>query len=345
MPRPNSNWPASRARRGLRTEGGFTPSQLQAAYNLPSASKGSGQTVAIVDAYDNPNVASDLSFYRNYFGLPPANFTKYNQEGQTGSYPPTNEGWGLEIDLDVEMVSASCPNCSIILVEANSWNISDVETAEAEAVALGAKIVSNSYACYPGQCAFDQSYYDAQGVTYLAAAGDDGYGTGVATPSGFDSVVSVGGTSLYTDTKSSRGYRETAWLGTDSGCSTQPKPSWQHDPGCSYRTANDVAAIGDPATGPAEYDSFGYGGWFVSGGTSTASPLLAGIFALAGNATSQDGGKTLWNKKNRKKYLFPVTQGYNGTCSPKYLCTDGTNEYGDYGGPTGWGTPNGIGAF
>jgi subtilase family serine protease len=253
--------------------------------------------------------------------------------------------WGVEEDLDVDMVSASCPNCSIILVESNSNAINDLEAAELEAVTLGAHIVSNSYGCDPSICTDDQSYYDTVGVTYLAAVGDDGYGAGVWAPAAFGTVVSVGGTSLYTDSKSSRGYRETAWLGTDSGCSIETKPSWQHDPGCAYRTANDVAAIADPATGPAEYDTYGPSGWFVSGGTSAATPFLAGIFALAGNATSQQGGKTFWNKVHRKKDLFPVTKGYNGTCSPTYLCTDGTKEYADYGGPTGWGTPNGIGAF
>jgi subtilase family serine protease len=325
--------------------GGFTPPQLQAAYDLPSASKGSGETVAIVDAYDNPDVASDLASYRSYFGLPAGNFTKYNQAGQTGNYPSGNVDWGFEEDLDVDMVSASCPNCSIILVEANSNTTTNLGAAEEEAVTLGAHIVTNSWGCSESLCITPQSYFDAAGVTYLAAAGDEGYGDGVWLPAAFVSVVSVGGTSLYTDPKRARGYREKAWLGTISGCSTQTKPSWQHDPGCSYRTTNDIAAIADPATGPEIYDTYGWTGWLVGGGTSAASPFLAGIFALAGNASSQHGGKTFWNKKRHSKDLFPVEHGYNGSCAPLYLCTDGTHEYGTYGGPTGWGTPNGIGAF
>ena len=113
-----------------------------------------------------------------------------------------------------------------------------------------------------------------------------------------------------------------------------------------HRTANDVAAISDPATGPAIYDTYGYKGWLVGGGTSTASPFIAGIFALAGNAESQNGGETFWEKSHEGgKDLFPITRGYNGSCDPQYLCTDGTRDYRSYGGPTGWGTPNGIGAF
>jgi subtilase family serine protease len=108
---------------------------------------------------------------------------------------------------------------------------------------------------------------------------------------------------------------------------------------------SDVAADADPNTGAAVYDSFGYGGWVIVGGTSQSSPLLAGIFGLAGNPTEQNGGETFWIKKTKVRHLYPVTVGKNGSCSPNYFCTDGTHEYEDYGGPTGWGTPRGIGQF
>jgi len=333
---------------GSGPNGGFTPTQLQVAYKLPSSSKGLGQVVAIVDAYDDPNAASDLAYYRSYFGLPAANFTKYNQQGQTSNYPTGNTEWGFEETLDVDMVSASCPNCSIYLVEANSSSIADLEAAEAEAVALGAHIISNSYGCLIGRgCDFSESNYDTPDVTYVAAAGDWGYTSSPLLPAGFGSVVSTGGTSLHVDAKTPRGFRETAWLGTGSGCAQkQKKPSWQHDPGCKDRTANDVASLSDPATGPEIYDTYGYKGWFVGGGTSAAAPFIAGIFGLAGNASSQNGGKTFWQRGHEHRSdLFHINRGYNGSCSPKYLCTDGTHEYRDYGGPTGWGTPNGIGAF
>jgi subtilase family serine protease len=248
------------------------------------------------------------------------------------------------------MVSASCPNCSIYLVEANSNSISDLESAEEEAVKLGARIVTNSFNSFPALgCSpcFDASAFDTPGVTYLADGGDLGYGVGVPEPASFKSVVSVGGTSLYVDGKSKRGFSERVWIGTGSGCATEVgKPSWQHDFGCKFRTGNDVAALADLATGPAMYDTYGFNGWLIGGGTSTGAPLLAGVFALAGNAMSQNGGSTFWKKEHQgKNDLFHITKGHNGSCSPAYLCTDGTHENRDYGGPTGWGTPNGIGAF
>jgi subtilase family serine protease len=332
---------------GSGPNGGFTPVQLEKAYNLPSSTKGSGQLVAIVDAYDNPNVASDLAFFRSYFGLPAANFTKYNQDGQVGNYPSGNTGWGAEEELDVDMVSVSCPKCTIELIEANSNGSADLETAEAEAVTLGAHIVSNSWGCYAGvSCTVSQSYFDTPDIEYLFASGDNGYGYGLPPPAAFGTTIAVGGTSLYTSSKTKRGFSETAWLGTDSGCGTSTKPSWQHDPGCTFRMGNDVAALADPATGPAIYDTYGLKGWLVGGGTSTATPLLAGVFGLAGNASSQNAGQAFWEKRYEKSSdLNDITKGHNGVCSPTYFCTDGTHEYRGYGGPTGWGTPNGIGAF
>ena len=212
-------------------------------------------------------------------------------------------------------------------------------------MALGAHIISNSYGCYK-RCGFEKSHYDAPGVTYLAASGDWGYGAGEDGPSQFDTVVATGGTALYVDPKSKRGFREKAWFAATSACTPDKKPSWQHDPGCSHRTSTDVSSLADPTTGPAVYDTYGYGGWTIGGGTSASSPFLAGVFALAGNATSQHGGQTFWQKGHEgANDLNRITAGANGACDPAYLCTDGTHEYRGYGGPTGWGTPNGVGAF
>ena len=314
---------------------GFYAATLESAYNLPSATDGTGQVVAIVDAYDNPDVTANLTEYRSFMGLPTANFTKYNQEGQTSGYPQGNEGWGVEIDLDVQMVSAACPLCTIILVEANSNSWSDLGASVDEAIKLGATVVSNSYS---GSGA-TESDYSHKKVTILASAGDSGYG--IADPADFESVVAVGGTHLDAG-GSGRGYTETVWTGTGGGCSTQTKPKWQHDSGCKFRTGNDVSAVADPNTGVAEYDTYGESGWFVVGGTSVSSPFLGGVFGLAGNATKQDGGKTFWEKKHEKSSeLYDITSGKDGSCSPAYLCTAGVG----YDGPTGWGTPNGIGAF
>jgi subtilase family serine protease len=326
------------------TIAGLTPADFQSAYDLPSASQGKGQIVALVDAYDNPQVAHDLATYRSQFGLGTAQFTKYNQEGQIGNYPPGDVNWGLDIDLEVEMVSATCPNCTIYLVEANANTTSDLAASEAEAAKLGAKIVSNSWICYGSSNCGDQTDFAAPGVTYLGSAGDQGYGTG--GPMAYASVVAVGGTTL-TKASNKRGWSERVWGGTGGGCAPDiPKPAWQHDPDCSTRMANDVAADADPATGPAMYDSYGEGGWFQVGGTSAAAPLVAGVFGLAGNASEQNGGRTFWLKKHQgAAQLYHVTSGNDGTCSPSYFCTAGTHEYRDYGGPTGWGTPHGIGAF
>ncbi|MGC1379409.1 MAG: hypothetical protein WA814_00140 [Candidatus Baltobacteraceae bacterium] len=321
---------------------GWTPTDLQTRYNLPSGSNGSGQIVAIVDAFDNPNVTSDLATYRSQYGLGTANFTKYNQSGQIGNYPQGSPGWGVEIDLDVDMVSAACPKCTIYLIETNG-QISDMEQGEATAVSLGAHIVSNSWICYGSVNCGDSSfgnYFDTAGVMYLAASGDDAYNQNGA-PEALGTVVSVGGTQL---AKSGATYTESAWNDAGSGCATGvTKPSWQHDASCTSRTDSDVSAEAGCSPGVAEYDTYSESGWIDVCGTSAASPLIGGVYALAGNASSQDAGKKLWTlkKKKYKKWLHDVTTGSNGSCGGSYLCT----AMKGYDGPTGWGTPNGIKAF
>lgn len=319
---------------------GWAPSDFQTRYNLPSTTNGKGQIVAIVDAYDNPNVATDLAAYRTQFGLGAANFTKYNQLGQTKKYPRGSTGWGIEIDLDVQMVSAACPLCTIYLVEANSSNNSDLQTAEAEAVALGANIVSNSWVCYGSYACVDTKDFSKPGVLYIAGTGDEGYDN-IGAPAALASVVSVGGTVL---SKNGSTYNEIVWDGAGAGCATGvTKPVWQKDPSCTSRTEGDVSAI---AWQVAEYDTYGYGGWFTVGGTSVATPMIAAVFALAENAGAQDAGKKIWSLKTRKRgrELHYVSTGSDGSCST-YLCQAGTNQFHTYSGPAGWGTPNGVKAF
>ncbi len=228
---------------------GLHPADFQAAYDLP-ATKGGGQIVAIVDAYDNPDIANDLKTYRAEFGLPAANFTKYNQKGEKKHYPSGNESWGVEEDLDVEMVSASCPNCTIYLIEANSDYTNDLGAAEVEAVKLGAHIVTNSWGggC-SGSCGYG-SDFDTPGVVYLASSGDDGYGT--SFPSQLGSVVSVGGTSLSTDKGVKRGWTETR-LGCVPAAVVRRQPSRRGStiPAARFRTDNDVAAAANPQEGGA----------------------------------------------------------------------------------------------
>jgi subtilase family serine protease len=322
---------------------GYGPSSLQSAYKLPSSTAGAGETVAIVDAYDDPNAASDLAAYRSAWGLPGCGagcFTKVNENGAASPLPPpaAGTGWDVEESLDVDMVSAICPLCHIILVEANSPTFTDLGTAVNSAVRLGALFVSNSYG--GGDSSSDTSldtYYNHPGVAVTASAGDSGYG--VEYPAASQYVTAVGGTSLTTATNA-RGWTETVWSGTGSGCSGfEPKPSWQHDSGCGHRTVADVAADANPGTGVAVYDSYTQGGWLEVGGTSVASPIIAATFALAGPPAAGTYPSSYIYAHTSD--LFDVTSGSNGSCSPAYLCTAETG----YDGPTGWGTPNGTGAF
>jgi len=332
------------------TVAGWAPIDFQTRYHLPSGTKGAGQIVAIVDAYDNPNVATDLATYRTNFGLGTANFTKYNQNGQTSGFPSGSTGWGVEIDLDVEMVSAACPKCTIYLIEANGADNTDLETAEDTAVKkLGAHIVSNSWICYGSLNCGDPNFsthFNTKGVVYLASSGDAGYNQN-GVPEVLSTVVSVGGTVL---SKTGSTYSEAVWNGAGGGCSSNggsmgiTKPTWQHDPSCTWRTDSDVSAV---AWDAAEYDSYGYGGWITIGGTSVASPLNGGVFGLAGNASTQNAASRFWSVLQRKRNnnLHYIKVGNDGTCGGSYLCTAGTKQFKTYSGPAGWGTPSGIGLY
>ncbi|HET9393502.1 MAG TPA: S53 family peptidase [Candidatus Rubrimentiphilum sp.] len=322
---------------------GYAPADLQAAYALPSSANGAGQTVAIVDAYDAVTAESDLGVYRAQFGLPPCTtangcFKKVNQTG--GSTPPAaNASWGQEISLDLDMVSAICPNCHILLVEANSASFVDLGTSVNTAASLGANAISNSYGGseVSNEMTYD-AYYNHPGHAVTVSSGDSGYG--VEYPAASPYVTAVGGTSL-SRASNARGWSETVWSGAGSGCSAlEAKPSWQTDTGCTRRTVADVSAVANPNTGVAVYDSTAYrgqSGWMVFGGTSVASPVIASVYALAGNAGSVNYGSFSYANLGA---LFDVTSGSNGSCGT-YLCTGRAG----YDGPTGNGTPNGIGAF
>ncbi len=325
------------------TPSGYGPADLQSAYKLPSATAGSGQTIAIVDAYDDPNAESDLGVYRSQFGLSPCTtasgcFKKVNQSGGT-SYPKGNSGWAQEISLDLDMASAICPNCHILLVEANSNSFANLAAAVDEAAKLGANVISNSYGGseYSNEVN-DQSHYNHPGIAITVSSGDNGYG--VQFPAASQYVTAVGGTSL-TTSSNTRGWTETVWSGAGSGCSAYiTKQSWQTDAGCSRRTVADVSADADPNTGVAVYDTYRVhpGGWLVFGGTSVAAPIIGSVYALAANAVSVTYGSYSYSHTSS---LFDVTSGSNGSCGGTYLCTGVTG----YDGPTGNGTPNGTGGF
>lgn len=323
------------------TPAGYGPTALQSAYKLPSASAGVGQTVAIVDAYDNPRAEADLATYRSQFGLPPCTtangcFRKVNQRGVAGSYPRPDAGWALEISLDVDMVSAICPNCRILLVEADDNSLTSLGSAVNTAARLGANAISNSYGGneFGGETRL-QSYFNHPGVAITASSGDSGYGAQFPATSRF--VTAVGGTALRR-ANTARGWAESAWSGAGSGCSAYVgKPAWQRGLPCGKRAEADVSAVASPATGVAVYDSFLSGGWQVVGGTSAASPIIASVYALAGNAASVDYGSYPYA---HRRALFDVTTGRNGNC-PSALCRAKVG----WDGPTGLGTPNGVGAF
>jgi len=338
---------------------GYGPADLQNAYSLPSATAGRGATVAVVDAYDDPAAAADLAMYRHQYGLPPCTtangcFRKVNQRGGT-VYPVRDEGWAGEISLDLDMVSAACPNCHILLIEADNTSFASLGAAENEAVALGADYVSNSWAaCGEGASSRYDHYFDHPGVAITMASGDWGYddyeltyASGICQepsyPASLPDVVAVGGTTLKRNPSSPRGWSETAWSNTGSGCSSSgPKPAWQKDSGCAFRTENDVSAVADPNTGVAVYDTYGYGGWTEFGGTSVATPLIAATYALGGIPAG--GTIPASYAYARPAALNDVTSGSNSPtgCAPySYLCTAGKG----YDGPTGLGTPEGVAAF
>ncbi|MBR7829169.1 S53 family peptidase [Actinospica sp. MGRD01-02] len=355
---------------GTSTSSGYTPAQLRSAYNL-TASGSSTETVAIVDAYNDPNAASDLAVYRSAYGLPACTaatgcFKQESETGSTTSLPSTDYGWSEEESLDLDMVSAICPGCHILLVEAASANESDLDTAENTAAATsGVVAISNSWGGSESSSeTTDDAAFNHSGIAITASSGDSGYG--VIWPAASPYVTAVGGTSLST-ASNARGWTESVWStssteGTGSGCSAyETQPSWQKSlnlpAGCSNRIVADVSAVADPATGVAVYDTAnscgtsswcdllislglvtGADGWVQVGGTSAASPIIASVYALANNTSSITYGSYPYS---HTADLNDVTSGSTSTCTPAYLCTA---EPG-YDGPTGLGTPNGTGGF
>jgi subtilase family serine protease len=321
---------------------GLSPANLQSAYKLPSSTAGTGQTVAIVDAYNAPNAEADLGVYRSQYGLSACTtangcFKKVDQKGGT-SYPKTDAGWAQEISLDLDMVSAVCPNCKIVLVEATTNNFGDLGAAVNTAAGL-ADVISNSYGGSDASDATYGAFYNHPGKAITVSTGDAGYG--VEYPASSRYVTAVGGTSLRTST-STRGWTETAWSGAGSGCSKYNTALSGQSAltGCAKRAVADVSAVADPATGVAVYDSTPYqgqSGWLVFGGTSVSAPVIAGVYGLAANAASVTNTYPYAHTGS----LFDVTSGSNGTCTTAKWCKAGTG----WDGPTGLGTPNGVGAF
>jgi alpha-tubulin suppressor-like RCC1 family protein len=341
--------------RALGDNGAYSPAYLQSAYNAPSSTAGAGMTVAIVDAYNDDFAESDLAEYRSHYGLPPCTtangcFLKANQRGSTNpdDHPPEDPdgSWAFEISLDLDMVSAVCPNCHIILVEADNANIGNLGIAVDEAVTLGADVVSNSYGIPDMDFAWKSfdSHFDHPGVPITVSSGDRFYQA--SYPAVMPNVTAVGGTSLQQATASgSRDATETAWEFAGSGCSLlEAKPSWQQDMDCDNRTTSDVSAVADPATPVWVYDTYGVPnvppGWIGGGGTSAAAPIVAAMYALAGGPYGPSYSPAAFPYA-KPGSLNDVTSGSYFLCPGWNICQGQPG----YDGPTGLGTPNGVRAF
>jgi subtilase family serine protease len=325
--------------------GGLTPADLASAYKLPTTTRGIGQTIAIVDAFGYAQAESDLAIYRAQYGLPgctTANgcFRKVDQVGG-GSYPRFDLGWAQETALDLDAASAICPKCKLLLVQANSPSFIDLGVAVNTAARLGATVISNSYG---GPDASDATYgqaYKHPGIAITASTGDYGF-MGASFPASSSYVTAVGGTRLDKAPGTTRGWTESAWSGTGSGCSTiNPALAGAtgFDTGCAKRAVSDVSAVADPNTGIAVFARTAKyaAGWQIYGGTSLSAPIIAGVYALAGNASVSTNSHPYHHPAS----LFDVTSGQTGSCDPAQLCTARVG----WDGPTGLGTPNGIGAF
>jgi len=345
----------------------YGPAEFHGAYSLPCSPTGKrpqavcrtpasfgGQTIAVIDAYSDPNIESDLATYDSYYGLPGCTIANgclsiLNQYGQSSPLPSPDQNWAFEISLDVETAHEICQTCRILLIEANTSTLSDLYAANDEAATLGATEISNSWHTseYSGETA-DDSHFNHPGVVTTFSTGDQGYGTVYPAASPF--VVAVGGTTLNL-TRNGRYGSESVWKDSGSGCSLyETANSWQtaladwSQTGCgTKRGTTDVSADADPTTGAGIFDSFcncGVGNWFEMGGTSLASPIIAGVFALAGGVSPSINAQSVPYAQFTSTNSHDVTSGSNGSCGT-IMC----NAAVGYDGPSGLGTPNGAGGF
>jgi subtilase family serine protease len=320
----------------------LSPTQVRSAYNLNGTS-GAGRTVAIVDAYGYTNLERDLTIYRNYYGLPSCTTANgclriIDQNGGS-SLPRVDVGWSQEQALDVDAVSATCPDCKIVVVQAKSASFADLGTAvNTAAKQAGVVAISNSYGGGDAADTTYGKYYNHPGQAVTASTGDNGY-QGGSYPASSSYVTAVGGTSL--KMSGTTRVSETVWSGAGSGCSTYNTAiagSSAFNTGCAKRAMADVSAAADPNTGglsvyaPTSRTS---SSWSQYGGTSESAPIIASVYALAG------GGYSNTTPYSHASSLNDITSGSNGTCPTTQWC----NARAGWDGPTGLGTPNGTGAF
>jgi subtilase family serine protease len=278
---------------------GLSPATIKSVYSFP-ASGGAGKTIAIVDAYDDPNAASDLNVFSQQFGLPlicgttgadPSNcfaFQKVNQSGGS-SYPRKDAGWALEISLDVQWAHAIAPQATILLVEAATNSFANLLAAE-DYAKTHAQYVSNSWGAseFSGETSYD-SHFAQSGVSFFVSSGDAGLPA--EYPSASRNVISVGGTTLHFSGSTFTG--ETGWSSGGGGCSAYETATSAQSGFSQYGQVNcggnratpDVSLDADPVSGVSVYDTVRYQGqqgWFKVGGTSASSPMWAGRAAVAG---------------------------------------------------------------
>jgi len=353
---------------------GYGPADFAAAYNLP-AGVGQTGTIAILDEGAFPTLEATLATYRSTYGLPACTsasgcFKQVNEHGGAPLAPGTttlqkefDEAVGVETTLDVDMASSACPMCHIVEITVNRDITSTNDVAAADfgvaldtAAKLGANAASISYQFAPdatldqGQAARD---FFHPGMAITASSGDGGYeGSPDGWPQNLPTVTSVGGTSLYTTSSTARGYTEVAWAGSGSGCGSDLPPALGQPSSVSaycggHRADSDVSADADPNTGAAVYDDYApfsnqpYG-WIVVGGTSESSPLVAGVYARAGNLSQVEGPSSLYADPAGDFNDVVIGQNYppNAGCG-NALCVSGSG----WDGPTGLGTPNGLAGF
>jgi hypothetical protein len=326
---------------------GLGPLSLRYAYGLDfsALTGGVGQTVAVVTEYGDSTAESDMTAYRSAYSLPACGsgcFSVVDENGGTNYPPPGPAGWSLATAQSLDVISAICPGCHILLVEAGGTanpGIDDLGAAENTAVSLGAKFVTNTWftpeATFGNsESTYDSEYFDHPGVVITAPDGN-GAGYGTNYPAASPDVIAVGGTTLTAASGTARGWTETAWSGTGSGCSPyEAKPSWQTDTGCTTRMLNDVAAVADPTNSPAAFFDTSSGGWVEGGGNDVASALVAAAFALAGTPAPGSNPASYLYAHDRAQLVSDITSGSGGACTTAYFCTAGTG----YDGPTGVGS-------
>jgi subtilase family serine protease len=330
---------------------GLSPAQIRQAYGYNNISnQGEGQVIAIVEAFDNPNIEADLGVFNATFNLPECTTANgcFKQIYAGGSKPAGDTCWGLEMALAVQTAHSLAPKAKIVLVEAADDTYQSLLAAVDVAVKQGATVVSMGWGGneFSGETKFD-SVFNVPGVEFTAASGDAG--SGVMYPAASPNVIAVGGTTLNVDASGNYG-SETAWAGSSGGLSEfEAAPPQQVNFPIPYnpnarRGVPDISSVADPNTGIAVYDSFGDYGWVVAGGTAVGAPQIASMIAVikSGSMEKLTGVNSMFyslGKASYDKLYHDITSGSNGGCGN--LC----NAAPGYDYVTGLGSPKSDALF